>query len=157
MEKSGDASPARILDTRIFASIVEESPTSVIITDPRGNIEYVNRKFTTLTGYAREEVLGKNPRLLKSGRQSPSVYQELWRTILAGGEWRGELCNRKKNGELYWELAAISAIRGTMEPSRTSSPSRKTSPTARAWRSSCAGPRLPRKLPTWQKASSWPT
>ena len=57
-------------------------------------------------------MLGRNPRLLKSGRQSPAVYQELWHTIVAGGEWRGELCNRKKNGELYWELAAISAIRG---------------------------------------------
>ena len=57
-------------------------------------------------------MLGRNPRLLKSGRQSPAVYEELWRTIVAGGEWRGELCNRKKNGELYWELAAISAIRG---------------------------------------------
>ena len=106
----GDETP-RALDTRIFASIVEESPTSVIITDPQGNIEYVNRKFTTLTGFSRGEVLGKNPRLLKSGRQSPAVYQDLWHTILAGGDWRGELCNRKKNGELYWELAAISAIR----------------------------------------------
>ncbi len=112
MDRRSDAPAPLSLDTRIFASIVEESPTSVIITDPRGNIEYVNRKFTTLTGYTREEVLGKNPRLLKSGRQSPAVYRELWTTILAGGEWRGELCNRKKNGELYWELAAISAIRG---------------------------------------------
>jgi hypothetical protein len=112
MAPDGEAPPLRILDTRIFASIVEESPTSVIITDLGGNIEYVNRKFTTLTGYARAEVLGKNPRLLKSGRQSPAIYVELWHTIVAGGEWRGELCNRKKNGELYWELAAISAIRG---------------------------------------------
>jgi PAS domain S-box-containing protein len=112
MDRNTDALPLRAFDTRIFASIVEESPTSVIITDPRGNIEYVNRKFTTLTGYTRGEVLGKNPRLLKSGRQSPAVYRELWHTIVAGGEWRGELCNRKKNGELYWELAAISAIRG---------------------------------------------
>jgi len=112
MDPGGEGAPLRVLDTRIFASIVEESPTSVIITDARGNIEYVNRKFTTLTGYSRAEVLGKNPRVLKSGRQSPSVYQELWRTITSGGEWRGELCNRKKNGELYWELAAISAIKG---------------------------------------------
>ena len=109
----GDEAPApRALDTWIFSRIVEESPTSVIITDPAGNIEYVNRKFTTLTGYSRPEVLGRNPRLLKSGRQPAEVYKELWRTISAGGEWRGELCNRKKNGELYWELAAISAIRG---------------------------------------------
>jgi hypothetical protein len=112
MPLDGDAPPPRILDSRIFTSIVEESPTSVIITDLRGNIEYVNRKFTTLTGYTRAEVFGRNPRLLKSGRQAPAVYAELWQTIVAGGEWRGELCNRKKNGELYWELAAISAIRG---------------------------------------------
>ncbi len=112
MVSGNEAPPLRTLDTRIFATIVEESPTSVIITDLQGNIEYVNRKFTTLTGYTRAEVLGRNPRLLKSGRQSPAVYSELWHTIVAGGEWRGELCNRKKNGELYWELAAISAIRG---------------------------------------------
>ena len=112
MAAGNEAPPLRSLDTRIFASIVEESPTSVIITDLKGSIEYVNRKFTTLTGYARGEVLGRNPRLLKSGRQSSAVYSELWHTIVAGGEWRGELCNRKKNGELYWELAAISAIRG---------------------------------------------
>jgi PAS domain S-box-containing protein len=112
MASGNEAPPLRTLDTRIFATIVEESPTSVIITDLQGNIEYVNRKFTTLTGYTRAEVLGRNPRLLKSGRQSPAVYSELWHTIVAGGEWRGELCNRKKNGELYWELAAISAIRG---------------------------------------------
>jgi len=98
------------LDPRIFAAIVEESPASVMITDPRGNIEYVNSKFASLTGYSREEVIGRNPRILKSGAQGPEVYRDLWKTIQAGREWRGELCNRKKNGELYWELAAISAV-----------------------------------------------
>ena len=98
------------LDPRIFAAIVEESPASVLITDPRGSIEYVNGKFTSLTGYSREEVIGKNPRILKSGAQGSEVYEDLWKTIREGREWRGELCNRKKNGELYWELAAISAI-----------------------------------------------
>lgn len=100
----------RGLDPRIFVAIVEESPTSVMITDPQGSIEYVNRKFSALTGFSREEVIGMNPRLLKSGVQQPEVYTNLWRTIAGGSEWRGELCNRKKNGELYWELAAISAI-----------------------------------------------
>ncbi|HET6450040.1 MAG TPA: ATP-binding protein [Spirochaetia bacterium] len=98
------------LDPRIFVTIVEESPASVLITDPQGSIEYVNGKFSRLTGYSREEVTGKNPRLLKSGAQGPEVYAELWQTIRAGREWRGELCNRKKNGELYWELASISAV-----------------------------------------------
>ena len=101
----------RGLDPRIFVSIVEESPTTVVITDPLGNIEYVNDKFTLLTGYAREEVVGRNPRILKSGVQGPEIYRDLWRTISAGREWRGELCNRKKSGDLYWELVAISAIR----------------------------------------------
>jgi len=100
------------LDPRIFMAIVEESPASVMITDPLGNIEYVNGKFSTLTGFTREEVLGRNPRLLKSGVQGPEVYADLWRTISTGREWRGELCNRKKNGELYWELAAVSAVHG---------------------------------------------
>jgi PAS domain S-box-containing protein len=107
----GEHSEARRgLDPRIFVAIVEESPTSVMITDPQGSIEYVNRKFSLLTGFSRDEVIGKNPRLLKSGVQQPGVYTNLWRTIAGGGEWRGELCNRKKDGELYWELAAISAI-----------------------------------------------
>ena len=98
---------------RIFSTVVEEGPTSVVITDTRGDIEYVNRKFTELTGYSAAEVLGRNPRLLKSGRQPPETYAKLWRTIAGGGVWHGELCNRKKSGELYWELASISAIRGS--------------------------------------------
>ena len=91
---------------------VEQSPASVIITDPHGNISYVNRKFTECTGYRPEEVLGKNPRILKSGRTSPDVYRSLWSTIKQGHEWHGELCNKKKNGELYWEAATIRPITG---------------------------------------------
>ena len=89
---------------------VEHSPASVVITDTAGNIEYVNPKFTRVTGYTREEVLGKNPRILRSGEMRPELYRELWETISAGGEWRGELHNRKKNGELFWEFASISPI-----------------------------------------------
>ena len=89
---------------------VEQSPASVIITDLNGNIEYVNPKFTAITGYTFEEVLGRNPRLLKSGETRAEEYRELWKTIQTG-EWRGEFHNRKKNGELYWESASISPIR----------------------------------------------
>jgi diguanylate cyclase (GGDEF)-like protein/PAS domain S-box-containing protein len=81
-----------------------------MITDRDGNIEYVNPKFTAVNGYALEEVRGKNPRFLKSNKTAPKVYTELWQTILAGKEWRGEFLNRKKNGILYWEYASISAI-----------------------------------------------
>lgn len=95
---------------RKLSRAVEQSPASIIITDKCGKIEYVNGKFCEVTGYASEECVGKNPRILKSGEMSPEGYKELWSTITAGKEWRGELHNRKKNGELFWELAAISPI-----------------------------------------------
>jgi len=96
---------------RKLTRAVEQSPVMVVITDTEGHIEYVNPKFTSLTGYTAGEVLGKNPRLLKSGEQSREFYERLWTTVLAGREWHGELHNRKKNGELYWELSSISPVR----------------------------------------------
>ncbi len=93
-----------------FYRAVEQNPASIIITDTDGNIEYVNPKFESLTGYSREEVLGQNPRLLKSGETSSDEYENLWKTITAGKTWRGEFHNRKKNGELYWEHASISGL-----------------------------------------------
>src|SRR6185503_16790447 len=81
---------------------VEQSPVSIVITDPQGNISYVNRKFTEITGYAPEEVMGGNPRILNSGHSPAELYHDLWSTISQGREWRGEFCNRKKNGEIYW-------------------------------------------------------
>jgi two-component system cell cycle sensor histidine kinase/response regulator CckA len=95
---------------RKLSGAVEQSPVSVVITDTDGNIEYVNPKFTQATGYSSDEVLGMNPRILKSGEQSPEVYRDLWETITAGREWRGEFHNQKKNGELFWEIASISPI-----------------------------------------------
>lgn len=95
---------------RKFSRAVEQSASTVVITNIHGNIEYVNPKFTQLTGYTPEEVIGKNPRLLKSGQTPPEEYSRLWETICSGGEWRGEFLNKKKNGELYWELATISPI-----------------------------------------------
>ncbi|MGO9271395.1 MAG: PAS domain S-box protein [Terriglobia bacterium] len=96
---------------RKLSLAVEQSPASVVITDVQGNIEYVNPKFTRLTGYTSEEAIGQNPRILKSGMQSAAIYQQLWETILSGSEWRGEFVNRKKNGELYWESASIVPIK----------------------------------------------
>lgn len=90
---------------------VEQSASIIMITDTAGQIEYVNPKFSQVTGYSREEVVGKNPRLLKSGQQSPELYQHLWETILSGKEWRGEMCNQKKDGEPYWVSASISPVK----------------------------------------------
>jgi len=92
---------------RKFSKVVEQSPSSVIITDLNGDIEYVNPIFTQLTGYSPEEVMGKNPRILKSGELSNEVYKNLWKTVSAGGTWKGEFHNKKKNGELFWEEASI--------------------------------------------------
>jgi PAS domain S-box-containing protein len=89
---------------------VEQSPLSILVTDRSGNIEYVNPWFTRLTGYRREEVIGKNPRILQSGQTPRETYKQLWETLNSGREWRGEFLNKKKNGELYWEAASISAI-----------------------------------------------
>jgi PAS domain S-box-containing protein len=98
---------------RKLSCAVEQSPAIVVITDLNGNIEYVNPKFSRVTGYTREEALGKNPRILKSGELNAEAYEKLWRTITPGGEWRGEFHNKKKNGELYWESAVISPIRNS--------------------------------------------
>jgi PAS domain S-box-containing protein len=95
---------------RKLSRAVEHSPALIVITDRTGAIEYVNPAFTRVAGYTLDEVRGKNPRILKSDRTPPEVYRSLWGTLEAGGEWRGELYNRKKNGELYWEAASISPI-----------------------------------------------
>lgn len=89
---------------------VEQSPVSIVITDTAGLIEYVNPRFTMVTGYTFEEAIGKNPRILKSGDTSAEEYKQMWETITAGCEWRGEFHNKKKNSELYWESASISPI-----------------------------------------------
>lgn len=89
---------------------VEQSPAMTIITDIGGRIEYVNPRFTQVTGYTLEEISGKTPRILKSGEMPAKEYETLWGTIAAGKEWQGEMHNRKKNGELFWALTSISPI-----------------------------------------------
>lgn len=96
---------------RKLSQAVEQSPASIVITDTNGNIEYVNSKFSLVTGYSFQEAIGKNPRILKSGETSVEVYKELWKTISSGNEWEGEFHNKKKNGELYWERASLSPIK----------------------------------------------
>ncbi|GEM_PF-1556959 len=101
------------MERRKLSLAVEQSPSIAMITDTRGVIEYVNPKFTEITGYAPEDVIGKTPNILKSSETPPEVFKELWETITTGGEWRGEFRNRKKNGELYWEYASISSIKNS--------------------------------------------
>lgn len=89
---------------------IEQSSISVIITDSNGNIEYVNPFFTKLTGYTPQEIMGKNPRILKSGYHSADFYTSLWKDIKSGKDWQGEILNKRKNGETYWEYTVISPI-----------------------------------------------
>jgi len=105
--KRADATIQRLL------TAVEQSPTAVVITDVAGQIEYVNRQFSVITGYAPSEVLGRNPRFLQSGLTPPARYRELWTTVLSGAVWHGELQNRRKDGALYWNRATISPVKGT--------------------------------------------
>lgn len=102
----------RTRDLEKLNQAIEQSPSSIVITDIKGNIEYVNPSFTKLTGYTLEEALGKNPRILKSGKTDENLFKELWETILSGSIWNGELLNKKKNGDLYWELVSIAPVKG---------------------------------------------
>ncbi|MAF10463.1 hypothetical protein CMK11_08425 [Candidatus Poribacteria bacterium] len=97
-------------ELRKLSKAVEQSPAAVVITSRDGVIEYVNRVFTELTGFAAEEAIGQNPRILKSGNQQASVYEGLWRTVLAGEPWHGEFLNRTKDGRLVWMSVSISPI-----------------------------------------------
>lgn len=117
---------------RKLSLAVEQSPTMVVITDPQGTIEYVNPKFSEITGFAPAEVLGQNPRLLKSGRMPAAEYQKLWETITSGKEWRGEFINRKKNGELYYESSSISPVKN-LHGTITNFVAIKEDITARKW------------------------
>ncbi|NOX90340.1 MAG: response regulator, partial [Calditrichaeota bacterium] len=95
---------------RKLSKAMEQSPASILITDTEGNIEYVNPAFTKITGYTFEEVKGKNPRILNSGEMPPEVFEHLWKTVKNGKVWEGEIFNKKKNGETFWERIIISPI-----------------------------------------------
>jgi len=93
-----------------LSNAIERASISIMITDVEGNIEYVNPYFSKLTGYSRGEVLGKNPRILKSSRHGVNFYRGMWQRLLRGKIWRGEICNRRKDGSEYWERASISPL-----------------------------------------------
>ncbi len=95
---------------RILTQAVEQSPLTVLITDQDGIIEYGNPPLTELTGYTLDEVRGSTPRMFQSGLTPPEIYQQLWNTIKNGQTWHGELQNRRKNGDLFWENISISPV-----------------------------------------------
>lgn len=96
---------------RSLGRAMEQSPASVMITDTRGTIEYVNPKFCQVSGYSREEAIGREAGMLSSGEMPDEVYRELWDTLERGDEWHGQLLNRRKDGSLFWESASISSVR----------------------------------------------
>jgi len=108
-----DITAARAQEQRFrqLSRAVEQSPHMVLITDRTGDIEYVNPRFCEITGYTTEEVQGRNPRFLRSGSHAAVTFQQLWATVLSGQEWRGELLNRRKSGEVFWTRTCISPIR----------------------------------------------
>jgi diguanylate cyclase (GGDEF)-like protein/PAS domain S-box-containing protein len=106
------ASKQAEVELRKLERAMEQSPASVVITNTHGDIEYVNPKFEQISGYSAEEVVGQNPRILKSGEKSPEEYKDMWDMLQSGKEWRGYFHNKRKDGSIYWESATISALRG---------------------------------------------
>ncbi|MEN8178602.1 MAG: EAL domain-containing protein [Pseudomonadota bacterium] len=95
---------------RTLSQAVEQSPVSVIITDPAGNIEYMNEAVERMTGYSSDEMIGENPRVFKSGNTPQSLYREMWGAIRNGKSWQGEFQNRRKSGEVFWERANVAPV-----------------------------------------------
>jgi PAS domain S-box-containing protein len=95
---------------RKLSRAVEQSPTSIVITDKKGTIEYVNPKCVEITGYSENELIGNNPRVLKTNHTTLAEYQKMWSELTSGNIWKGEFCNKKKDGDIYWESAIISPI-----------------------------------------------
>jgi len=101
---------AREAELKKVITAIEQAGEIIIITDPAGNIEYVNPAFTTVSGYSSKEVIGKTPAILKSGQQNTAFYQNLWETITSGQVWHGRIINKRKDGKLYTEDATISPV-----------------------------------------------
>lgn len=114
-----NAQLAKEVENRLHASeelkklslAVEQSPASVLITDLKGVIEYVNPKFTEVSGYSSEEVIGRHSRMLGADVDNSGLFERMWNTIENGEVWKGEFCNKRKNGKIYWESAVVAPIR----------------------------------------------
>jgi diguanylate cyclase (GGDEF)-like protein/PAS domain S-box-containing protein len=113
-ERTRELSEANQQMRKLFIA-VQQSPSAIVITDLEARIEYVNPAFEQSTGYELVEVLGKNPRILKSDRTPDAIYKEMWSVLKSGQTWRGELCNRRKDGQEFWEYTVIAPIRNDMD------------------------------------------
>ena len=96
---------------QLFNLALDQSPVSIVITDINAKIEFINKKFCDISGYSYEELIGNNPRILNSGKQNENFYIDFWKTLKSGRVWEGELINKRKNGELFWEYATISPVK----------------------------------------------
>lgn len=102
-------------DLRVYLTAVEQGPNAILLTNPEGKIEYVNKQFSEISGYSFDDVKGKKPSILTAGNTPEELYKELWKTIASGKVWRGELQNKTKNGSIYWESARIAPIFDSQE------------------------------------------
>ncbi|MFW6029759.1 MAG: PAS domain-containing protein, partial [Halanaerobiales bacterium] len=100
-----------ILETKLKSRIAEALPVGLIITDKDVNILFVNEEFEKITGWTLEEVRGKNPRILSSGKMTDQYYERLWATVLSGGTWHERIVNKKKDGSIYYALQKITNIK----------------------------------------------
>ena len=101
----------RAIEQAGLITAVEQAADGIVLTDTEGNIQYVNPAFTKMTGYSREEALGENPRVLKSGHHPQAFYEDLWKTIKSGQVWHGDMINQRKDGTLYNEEMRIAPVR----------------------------------------------
>jgi PAS domain S-box-containing protein len=109
--ETGSVADSPLLDEEILRAAIHQSSSLVIVTDVDARVVYVNRRFTEVTGYSMDEILGQNPRILQSGHTQPEVYDKLWEALMTGGSWRGEFENRRKDGTTYFAKVNISAVR----------------------------------------------
>src|SRR5450759_962748 len=98
------------MDPILLLAALQSATAGIIITDREGTIQWINTEFSRMTGYSSEDVVGQTPRLLKAGTHDQPFYADLWRTILSGSAWHGELVNRRKDGSLYTEEQSITPV-----------------------------------------------
>lgn len=126
-------------EVRKLSIAIEQSPASPVITDLEARIQCVNPRFTEVTGYSAVEAFGQNPRILQSGQTAKEIYQELWGKLTSGQTWKGEIVNKRKNNEIYWEDSQIAPIKNLAGLVTHHVAVKLTSVSAKGWRTSSNG------------------